>query len=179
MRRLSAALAASLLAAPALAQDWVVDREASSLAFEARVFGAAMPGAFPEFNADIRLDPDDLSGARIDARIMIGAVETNAQYRASLLSVEGLAPGEHPEARFVSEAITATDEGYAAAGELTIKGATRPFVLPFTLEINGDRAVADSEVVLQRGDFGVGGSGWGDVGEPVIVRLQIVADRAR
>ncbi|MEO1039303.1 MAG: YceI family protein [Pseudomonadota bacterium] len=178
MRLAAALFAASLLSAPALAQDWTLDKAASSVAFEARVFGAAMPGSFEDFDAQITLDPADLSTARIDATVMTASVDTSSQYRGSLVSTDGLAPETHPQARFVSDSITATETGYEAVGELTIKGASLPVTLPFTLVIEGDRATAQSELTVSRSDFGVGGSGWGDVGETVIIRLNIVAEEA-
>lgn len=180
MRRLLTAFAAVIaLTAPALASDWRVDADASKVEFEATVFGGAIHGAFTDFDAQITLDPGDLSTARIDAavRTASGSMES-ADYQSSLVGRQGLAPSDHPEARFVSDDIRAVEGGYEAHGVLTIKGVAIELVLPFTLQIQGDRAIAEGRFTVDRNTFGVGGSGWGDVGADVVISVHIEADRA-
>ncbi len=169
---------AAILAAPAaFAQDWVLDRDASSVGFETTVFGQPASGEFSEFDAAITLDPDDLASARIEATVTVSSgTMSNRDYQTALRSPDGLNPAAHPEARFVSDDVTATDDGYEARGTLTIRGQETEAVLPFTLQIDGDRAVADGELTVDRSAFGVGGSGWGDVGEQVTIRLHVEAD---
>jgi cytochrome b561 len=180
MRRLLTALtAACLAAAPAFASDWRLDREASTVEFETTVFGGTTSGVFEEFDAEITLDPQDLSNARIDAVVRTGSGSMgNSDYQSALIGGQGLDPDDHPEARFVSEDIRAVEDGYEAHGALTVKGVTIDLVLPFTLVIEGDRAVADGAFTIDRETFGVGGSGWGDVGSQVEIILHIEADRA-
>ena len=45
---------------------------------------------------------------------------------------------------------------YRADGALTIKEATRPLALTFTLEIDGDRASVEGAATIQRLDFDIG-----------------------
>jgi cytochrome b561 len=180
MRVLAFAAGAALIGAPAFAQDWILDTGASSVAFETRAFNSPVTGTFQSFSADITLDPDDLSGARIDASVGTGSGRiANSDYLSAMTGAQGLAPGAHPEARFVSEDIRAVEDGYEAHGTLTIKGVDSEAVLPFTLTIDGERAIADAELSLDRTAFGVGGSGWGDVGALVTLTLHMEADRAQ
>ncbi len=176
---LSAALGASALTAPALAQDWTLDREASAVSFEITIFNAPAEARFTDFDAQITLDPDDLSSARIDASVSAssGAMDTR-DYQQALLSGDGLAPRAHPDLRFVSEDIRATDEGYEAHGVLTVRGMEQPVVLAFTLEIDGGRAVARGGFEVSRSAFGITASSWGanNVGDTVTVSLHIEAD---
>lgn len=174
-----AACAAALIASPAFPQDWAMDREASSVGFEATAFNSPLTGTFETFSVQIRLDPADLSDARIEAVVDTSSFAlSDSQYRSNLTGGSGLAVEAHPEARFVSEDIRAVDGGYEAVGALTIKGETNPITLPFTLEIDGDRAVANGVFTLARSAFGVGGGDWGDVGPSVSVAVHIEADRA-
>lgn len=180
MRRfLTALAAAALFTAPGFATDWLIDTDASTVEFETTVFGAATIGTFDDFDADITLDPANLAAARIEAvvRTASGAMG-NSDYQSALIGGQGLDPDDHPEARFISEDIRAVETGYEAHGALTVKGVETDLVLPFTLDINGDRAVAEGEFTVNRNTFGVGGSGWGDVGAEVRVILHIEADRA-
>lgn len=180
MRRLALALAAAALsAAPAFANDWALDRSASSVGFETTVFGAATRGSFEEFSAEITLDPDNLAAARIDAIVLTASGDmSSSDYESSLKSAQGLASANSPDARFTSEDIRATADGYEAHGVLTIKDVGFDLVLPFTLEIDGERAIADARFTVDRNTFNVGGSGWGDVGAQVAIILHIEADLA-
>ena len=184
MRRTFTALALSALtaaatAAPALAQDWTLDRDASRVGFEASAFNTPLTGAFEDFTAQIRLDPDNLAEARIDATVNTASFTlSNSQYRGNLAGGDGLSIEDHPEARFVSEDVRVVEGGYEAVGALTIKGETNPLTLPFTLEIDGDRAVAEGAFTIERASFAVGGGAWGDVGPTVTVSVRIEADRA-
>ena len=180
MRRLVLALAAAALsAAPAFANDWTLDRSASSVGFETTVFGAATRGSFEEFSAEITLDPDNLAAARIDAIVLTTSGEmSSGDYESALKSNQGLASASSPEARFTSDDIRAVEGGYEAHGVLTIKDVDFDLVLPFTLEIDGERAIADARFTVDRNTFNVGGSGWGDVGAQVAIILHIEADPA-
>jgi polyisoprenoid-binding protein YceI len=177
---LLAACAAALLASPAFAQDWVMDRGASAVEFEATAFNAPLTGRFETFSAQIRLDPADLSDARIEAVVNTASFAlSDSQYRSNVSGGPGLAVADHPEARFTSEEIRAVEGGYEAVGTLTIKGESNPLTLPFTLTVDGDRATAEGLFVLNRAAFGVGGGDWGDVGPSVSVTVHIEADRAQ
>lgn len=171
---------ALLMSAPALAQSdaWVVNYDASSVGLQTEVFGTTIRGDFPQFSADIRLDPDDLSDARIEAIVQADSGQLDAAERQSdMVGEAGLNPSEHPEMRFVSESITREGDTYTALGTLTIKGVTQEQALIFTLDITGDRGVADGGFTLARSDFGVGARDWGAAAAQIEVRVHIEAVR--
>jgi len=174
-------LTASLAAAPAAAQTWTLDPDASDIGFSIDVFGSAVNGGFDDAEAEIVFDPDDLASARIDARVRTasGAVEGASEYQDAMEGSAGLHPSSHPEARFVSDTIRAAGDSYEADGFLAIKGAERPVTLPFTVEIDGDTARARGELVIERTAFGVNSSSWSNVGERVTITLDITARAAQ
>lgn len=173
------ALALLAVTTPANAQDWTVDREASSVGFETEAFGSTASGAFPDWTAQITLDPADLSTARINASVTTGTGSTgNGQFDDSMLSSAGLAPDSHAEATFTSEDIRATETGYAAHGVLTLRDTARDAVMAFTLEISDGRAVADGQIDVMRADFGVGDASWGEIASEVRIIVHIEADAA-
>ena len=180
LRNCVLALTGLALTAPAaLAQDWTVDHDASSVAFETTVSGGAVTGAFDNWVAAITLDPDDLERARIEASVTTASGSTgNRQMDESMLANSGLNPVDFETASFVSDDIRAPDEGYEAHGTMTIRGSEQPLVMPFTLAIHEGRAVADSRFVIARTDFGVGGSSWGSAAAEVAMVLHIEADAA-
>lgn len=177
---LATALAASVVfAASAAAQDWVLEREASAVRATITVFNTPAEARFTDFDAEITLDPDNLSDARIEAVVRTASgTMTTRDYQQAMLSGEGLAPGAHPQARFASDDVRASGDGYEAHGVLTIREVQVPVVLAFTLEIDGGRAVAAGQFEVSRSAFGITGYSWGagSVGETVTVALHIEAD---
>jgi polyisoprenoid-binding protein YceI len=171
--------AALLFASPAMAQDWTVDEEASSVGFVTQAFGGEVEGQFENWTATITLDPADLTGASIHAEITTASGTTgSSQIDESMLSEEGLAPETHTLASFVSTDIRNVEAGYEAHGMLSIRGIEQPLVLAFTLAIDGDNATADGEFVIARTEFGIGNDGWGDTAAEVRVVVHVEAVRA-
>ncbi|WP_300541509.1 YceI family protein [Maricaulis sp.] len=180
MLRYAFFLAPALIAAPVVAQDWTVDHGASSVGFETTVSGGSVNGTFSDWSAEIVLDPDNLEGARIDARVMTATGSTgNTQMDQTMLSNSGLNPVAHEAATFLSEDIRATDNGYQAHGTLTIAGTAQDIVLPFTLDIADGRAIADSRYTLARTDYGVGSPSWGSAAAEVTLILHVEANAAQ
>jgi polyisoprenoid-binding protein YceI len=167
-----------LMSAPAAwAQDWTIDHDASQVGFETSAFGGDVAGEFEIWTADITLDPAALETASIVAEVQTGSGSTgNSQFDDSMLADDGLAPENHPRARFTSSDIRRNADGYEAHGVMTIRGQDQPFILPFTLSVTDGRAVADARVDIARVDYGVGGSSWGDVAATVTLLLHLEAD---
>lgn len=172
-------LSIAFLVAPAAAQDWTIDTDASRVGFVTQAFGGSVEGEFTDYEAAITLDPADLANARIEGRVGTASGSTgNGQLDDSMLSEEGLAPQSHAAAHFLSEDIRATDTGYEAHGTLSIRGTDQAVILPFSLAIEDGRAVADAELEIARSDYGVGAAGWGDTAANVTIVLHIEADAA-
>ncbi|WP_417496877.1 YceI family protein [Maricaulis sp.] len=179
LRILAAALALGLTPAIAQAQDWTVDTEASTVGFETTAFGGPVSGQFAAWTAAITLDPADLTGASISASVVTGTGSTGSgEIDDPMLGADGLAPAAHPLALFESSDIRPTDTGYEAHGVLTIREASQPVILPFTLAITDGHAIADARLTIARSDYGVGAPGWGSTAANVTLVLHIEADAA-
>ena len=84
-----------------------------------------------------------------------------------------------PEAEFTATSV-ARVEGtrYRATGTLAIKGISHPVSLDFTLEIDGDTAIAAGKATLNRLDYNLGsGVATDTVGDAVTVTLDLTAAR--
>jgi polyisoprenoid-binding protein YceI len=180
------AASAAVLAAPAFAQDWRLDHDASKVTAEMTVFNAPATANFDRFDADISFDPAALDTASIEATVYAASgVVRNADgrqisdYQNALEGSSGLNVETYEEIRFVSETIVATDAGYEALGTLSVRDVTRQITLSFTLDIAGDRAVAEGGFTLSREDLGLVNSSWGNnIADAIDVQLYIEADRA-
>lgn len=175
-------LAALALAASAThAAEWKL-ASGSALTFTGSQAGAPFTGAFSKFDAAISLDPDALPDAKIVVTIdMASAGSGDRQRDSALPGKDWFDVASFPQAKFESHQVTRTGAGYDAAGDLTIRGVTKPIHLPFTLTIDGDKAHAKGHVDLKRDVFGVGQGEWtsGDmVALDVAVDFDLKAERA-
>jgi len=179
LRIVSACLALFALPAMATAQDWSLDRQASSVGFETTAFGGPVAGEFSDWSAQITLDPAALETAQISARVQTATGSTGSGgVDEPMLGADGLAPDAHPLALFESSDIRATATGYEAHGFLTIRDVVQPVILPFTLMIADGHAIADARLTIVRTDYGIGAPGWGTTAANVTLVLHIEADAA-
>lgn len=177
-----AASAAKPSAAAPTAADWAVDGAKSTLTFVGAQTGKAFSGNFGNFDAAIKFDPQDLQSSRIEVVVDMTSAKTGDRQRDDALpTADWFAVKEFPKATFASSKIVSAGNGnYEALGKLSIRGVSRDLVLPFTVAIDGDKAVADGSIPLSRPDFGVGQGEFATgqwVGLDVTVTYHIEASR--
>lgn len=158
-------LLAGCSAAAAPVPAWRLDPAHTRVLFRVDHAGFSQAlGLLPGIAGELRFDPDDWAGARVDVvvplpRLLIG----DDDWRDALLSRTWLHAGRHPEARFRSVRVEPTGGGTARVhGELSLRGETRPVVLEVKLNrlarnpIGFRRTVGFSATaVLDRRDFGM------------------------
>lgn len=175
----------SLSASEALsATRWTVDKAASRVGFEAAMNGEGFTGTFKRYDAQISFDPKDLKGSKAVVSIDMTSAITGEQTRdESLPTADWFNAAKFPRATFVTTGFTALGGGkYQAAGDLTLKGVSKPILLPFTLVISGDTAKMTSAIIVNRLVFGVGQGQWKTeeaIPARVTVRIALTAKSAR
>ncbi|KZM50203.1 YceI family protein [Labrenzia sp. OB1] len=173
-------IAASAFSTPALSETWNVDPERSRLGFEVKQGTDTLKGFFATWEADIEFDPDAPEQARISAEIKPMSASTgNPQFDGTLPGKEWFDINDFPTAEFTSQNVSHLEgNSYRADGLLTIKGAAQPVDLEFTLDINGDTAIAKGTATVNRLDYKLGaGVGTDAVGDIVTVTLDLTAVR--
>jgi len=183
--RASLALCVLAAAAPAMAAApaWTVDKAASKLSFRGAMNATAFDGVFRRWDAQINFDPKDLAGSRAVVTIDAASAFTGDETRdESLPTADWFSTKAYPKATFVSRQFKDLGGGrYQALGDLTLRGVTKPILLPFTLAITGDQARMNASIVLDRTVFGVGQGQWkaGDtVATRVTVNISLLARKA-
>jgi polyisoprenoid-binding protein YceI len=178
----SALIAGLLLALAGLAQPawcapapaWTVDGGAR-LGFRGTLSGEAFDGVFHRWNAQIAFDPKNLAGSKVVASVDVASAATGDSDRDSALpTADWFDAAKFPKAVFATRAFRDLGGGkYEAAGDLTLRGVTRPVTLPFTLQINGDKATLNGQTVIDRTAFGVGQGQWKN-GDTLKLRVAII-----
>jgi polyisoprenoid-binding protein YceI len=167
----------------ALAADWNVVPETSTVGFTALQQGTKFNGRFSKFTAKINLDAADPTKGSIAGTVDVSSVNTRDPDRDSQLAdKDWFNAKEFPEAKFESQKIERSADGaYAASGELTIKGQTKPATLNFKLMPAATSAGAANSaqftgtMAVNRFDFNVG-EGWNDtswVGQDITVEIKL------
>ncbi|MDZ7748486.1 MAG: YceI family protein [Halofilum sp. (in: g-proteobacteria)] len=175
----------ALVTPTALAGNWKVLHEQSTLGFTATQTGSEFDGTF-QFSADMtfyRQRPDD---SAFDVTVDITSVETGSDDRDSTLADQAWFWFEkYPKAHFRTKRIV--HEGgdrYEAVADLTIKSITHEVVLPFTWTQDGDiaemqgqvTAIMNGGLTMDRTRWDVGTGDWssGDtVGRKVDVHVDL------
>lgn len=179
----AAALLMSVATAPAaLAADWTVNYDESTLGFRGTQAGAPFTGSFGEWEASVSFDPADPSAAAISVTIVTETASSGSSQRdGSIADTEWFNSREFPTASFVSETVrNVGGDAYEADGTLTIRDNALPVTLPFTLTVNGDTATAAGELTIDRRDYDVGTGDWASgsiVGTDVTILVELTATR--
>jgi cytochrome b561 len=179
----------STTAAPApgaaAAPTWRVNPAASSIRFAFTVDDGAgesrFEGRFTRWRADIRFDPNNLDASEVTVTIDTASADDGVATHNSYLPQEPwFNAAQYPSAAFTASNFRRTDSGYEARGRLTIKDRGRDVALPFTLTINGDRAVMNGQLAIDRRAYDIGVRTEADemVSREVQVNVRVEAVRA-
>lgn len=119
-------------------------------------------GKFTRFEVNLVLDERDLGACSVTASIEAASIDTGLDDRdAHLRGPDFFDAAAHPHIRFTSQRIERRGDGYAAVGELEIRGVKAPVEVPFRLtrlerEEGRPRLGIAAALHLDRDRFGVG-----------------------
>jgi polyisoprenoid-binding protein YceI len=157
---LVAALAAVAVPAWAAARvSLAVDAQASEVGFVAHTSLFDAEGQFSRFDLDASVDPDDLTTARVVARVETASVDSGIDLRDKhLVGEDFFAASRFPVATLRSESVSRDEAGQLwMQATLTLRDKTLPVRFPLNIEgdVRGDGLVASGSFVVNRRDFGV------------------------
>ena len=141
-----------------------------------RQLGSDVSGVFSDWTASIEFNPVSGTGT-VDVTIAIASLSLG-QVTANALGPEIFDARSHPTASFVAE-IVPEDETFLANGELSLKGATVPLALPFSLRLQDGTAHMIGATTVDRRDFDIGDNyaDENNVGFTVVISVELTAIR--
>lgn len=154
-----------LIAALAAADTYVVDNTHSQIGFAVRHMGLAdVQGRFNDYMALAVYE--DQAPVSVTVTIKAASLDTaNPERDQHLRGPDFFHTDKFPEITFTSQRVTKKGQAYQAAGKLTIRGISKPVVVPFVLAgpvddpWGGVRLGARTELTIDRRDFGLR---WGE-----------------
>ena len=168
MRLSSLALAATLLAPPALAapEGYVLDASHSQILFSYNHLGYSTTwGMFSGFDGQINFDAENPAASTVTVAFPVTTMLTGWQERFHhFMSPDFFKDAANQTVTFVSTGIEVTGDTTAKiTGDLTLNGVTKPVVLDTVLNQKGDHPMAnkpwlgfDATTTLVRSDFDLG-----------------------
>ena len=178
MKTILCVLCIALAACPAaLAEVRQADESSGTLEFTALQAGAKFTGAFKGFQVRLDFDPSDATHGCLDVTVATPSIDTQDAERDEILRGQDFFWTEKfPQAVFHAEHFEPDGAGFRAQGELTIRGATKPAEVRFTLAPAPSAAVMKGTASLRRLAFGLGQGDWAStewVGDEVEVRFEL------
>ncbi|HEV9038125.1 MAG TPA: YceI family protein [Puia sp.] len=155
-------------------ETWKADPSKAKVQFSVHGPFGTVHGSFTGLKASIQFDEQHPGSGSISATIDPNTVSTGIGMRNHDLKHEEkwLNTAKYPTISFRSTHIERTSKGFEAAGDLTLKGVTKPVRIPFTFSPSGNSGLFKGEFVIHREDFGVGGKG-GSVGNDITISLEV------
>lgn len=162
---------------------FTVDAAHTSIGFEIGHLNiASVQGRFNKFAGEINFDETDLTKSTVNFTIQANSVDTNVAPRDThLRSADFFDVEKYPELSFKSRSVTKREGGYTVAGDLTMRGVTKPVSINFRSYGpikdpwgNNRIGVIAEPLVLKRDEFGIT-YGPGTIGNDVTVRLSLEA----
>ncbi len=178
----AAALVAMMSATPAMAADYV-QAPGSTLVFASKYDGEVFTGKFAGFTTTMSFDPARLATSKLDVVIpLTGASTGNGDRDSTLASADFFNIAKFAQARYTATKFRALGGNqYAADGNLSLRGVSKPVVLTFTWT-PGAQPVLAGKATVKRLDFGVGTGDWADTGSipnEVAVSTKVVLKPAK
>jgi polyisoprenoid-binding protein YceI len=149
--------------APLPPNGWRIDMAHSSVKFKVRHLGISwVNGAFPNWTAELILDPAHPDQGTVTAHIQTATVTTGNDRRDSdIRSGNYLAVDSFPEMTFVSRRVEVVDPTHLRiTGDLTLRGVTKPVTLDTEMSgvlsgQRGKRIAFSATTTIRRQDYGV------------------------
>jgi polyisoprenoid-binding protein YceI len=192
MRKLSfllGALTLVVLALPAAAATYTIDKAHSSVGFKVKHLTVSnVRGFFKDFAGTFDYDPANPKSWRAEATIQVASIDTDEPKRDEhLRSADFFDAATFPTMTFKSTGVNVAKDGaIQLLGDLTLHGVTKPIVLD--LEVNGvvkdpwgnTKAGFSASGKIKRSDFGLTwnktlDSGGLLIGDEVSIMLEIEA----
>jgi polyisoprenoid-binding protein YceI len=169
------------LLAQAAMQQWVIVPSDSQLTFTATQNNSPVSGEFKSFGGEIKVDPEDLSSAKIVIDVNIDSLSTSyTELKKILLSADWFDSKKFPKALYQSTQLKKTGkETYEAIGTLMMRDKQAPVVLNFTVQSpSSNKKLVIGKTHIRRSVFNVGQGEWASTSEikdEVNIQFKLVA----
>jgi polyisoprenoid-binding protein YceI len=191
--RFAVLAAALVVASPALAADtYQFDKSHTTVGFQVRHVVTNVGGKFQDFSGSIKVDRVKPESSSVEFTIQAASINTNEPKRDEhLKSPDFFDVANQPTITFKSTSVKPTGKDtYEVAGNLTMRGVTKPVTLPITFLGEGkdpwgnEKMGFELSTTLNRKDYGIIWNKALDqggllLGDEVKVQISVEANKAK
>lgn len=155
-----------------------VDAE-SKVSFVIKNFGLKVDGTFKGIKGSIQFDPNVLNNSSFNITVDANTIDTDLTARdRHLKKSDYFDIDQFPILQFVSTSISKSAKmgKYKIAGNLTIKGITKPIEFDFTANPNSSGFIFNGSFTVNRREFNVGGNSL-SLSDNVNISLSIASNK--
>jgi polyisoprenoid-binding protein YceI len=161
-------LAITAVFAFSVAQKWAI-ADKYSIKFSSGEVG----GIFKTFSGSIDFDEANPASSKFDVSIDVNSINTgNGLQNKHAKGDEWFDAAKYPAIKYTSKKIVKAGAAYQVTGDLTIKGITKEYTIPFTFKKAGAGATFNGSFTVNRSDFKIGKPG-GEVGEQIKIDVAV------
>lgn len=170
----------ALLRDAKLAGSWVLDASRSEVRLTTRTIWGLVPvkGVFSQVSGKGTVSPS--GGVTGTITVAAQSIDTKMKKRDEhLRAADFFDVGKHPDITFTVDQITPSGSGVTVAGQLTVRGRTRP--VSFGAQVSGfdgDEVCLDGELQINRADFDMTFNRMGMVSNDNSINVHAVFTRA-
>ena len=134
-----------------------IDPDTSAVEWNATVPIGTRVGGWSTFEGTFEMVGDNIETLKVDVTVdMTSAYSDAVEITQKLQGDEHFfQPKEHPTSTFKLGNVKKTATGYDVTGDFTIRGITKSFTFPATIEVKDGVLTAKAEVEMNRQDFGI------------------------
>ena len=148
-----------------------VDNTNSKVSFSGEHVGMAFTGVFEKWQAKLILPPE--ANPAIDATFYVKSAKTgDFTYDSTLPEGDWFDASNHPIARFTSQSVEISTNGYSVVGFLELRGVSKPQ----TFDLKREGKTLTAQFTINRLDYGIGLDSDPDaewVSRDIIMRLSL------
>ncbi len=139
-------------------QNWRATTTA--IGFNTKMMGVRVDGRFKGFQGNIVFDANNLTNASISGSVDAATIDTDNNLRNNHLKEkkEFFEVEKFSKIKMESTKIEKSGNGFIGTFNFTVKSITKTLKIPFTVDINGDKAVFKGNVKINRKDWAIGGN---------------------
>ncbi len=170
--------------------QWMVDKDHTSVNFDISHFFSTVNGNFKEFDGTFYFDPDNLNVSKFTFNIPVSSIYTNNEKRDNhLKSDDFFNAAKYPNIKFESTGFEKkSGNNYVVNGKLTIKETTKNISVPFEYKGEMDHPMMEGtkilglafETEIDRSDYNVGVGDWASdmvVGDTAEITIHMELNR--
>ncbi len=152
----------------------------SRVEFVYQQMGVKVDGRFKSFTADLRFNPAKPAAAKASFDVALASIDTGAAESDEEVAGKGwFHTKAFPSAKFVATGVKPLGgQRFEVSGTLSIKGQSRPVVVPAQFTAQGKTGIFEGSFVIKRGDFSIGEGPWAKfdiLANDIMVKFRITA----